>query len=66
MSPSPKSSCPECLKILPYKKITEGSDVYLVRTCPEHGEIKTLISRDAKRFFDKTMSEPISPGSATS
>ncbi|PKL92226.1 MAG: hypothetical protein CVV21_05600 [Candidatus Goldiibacteriota bacterium HGW-Goldbacteria-1] len=48
------SCCPHCLKILPAEKITEGNDVFLVRECPEHGKIKTLISRDAKRFFDKT------------
>jgi len=53
-----KACCPECLAILPGEKSVEGNDVYLLRTCPEHGFIKTLISRDAKRFFNKTFSSP--------
>lgn len=49
-----KSCCPECLRILDASKEVEGKYVYLKRTCPEHGEIKTLVSKDSKRFFDKT------------
>lgn len=48
------SCCPECLKILPAIKSVEGNNVFLTRTCPDHGEFKVLISKDVKRFLDKT------------
>jgi uncharacterized radical SAM superfamily Fe-S cluster-containing enzyme len=51
--------CPECGKVLPALKVTDGTYVYLERACPEHGDIRTLVSRDSKRFFDKRF---VSPG----
>lgn len=50
------SCCPLCKKILPATKQIEGNNVYLLKTCEEHGSFKVLISKDANRFFDKTFS----------
>ncbi|MGD9639185.1 MAG: radical SAM protein [Alphaproteobacteria bacterium] len=47
------SCCPVCLEILPAVKKVEGNLVYLERNCPKHGFFKTLVSKDAERFFDK-------------
>ena len=40
-----ESLCPECLKVIPAKKIAENDNVYLEKTCPEHGHYKVLIWR---------------------
>lgn len=48
-----ESLCPECLKVIPAKKIAENDNVYLEKTCPEHGHYKVLIWRgvdDYKRL----------------
>lgn len=46
--------CPICLKTIPATKIKKGQDIFLERTCPEHGYFSDKIAKDAKRFFDKT------------
>lgn len=38
-----ESVCPECLKRIPAEKIIDGGRVYLVKSCPEHGEYRVLI-----------------------
>lgn len=38
-----ESICPECFKVLPAKKIQEGSRVYLQKKCPQHGTFRVLI-----------------------
>ncbi len=42
-----ESLCPECLKRLPATRVVENGDVYLDKTCPEHGRFKVLIWRGA-------------------
>lgn len=39
------SVCPHCLAVIPAVKISEGEDVFLKKTCPDHGEFKTVIWR---------------------
>lgn len=53
-----KSTCPICKKIIDAAKVIEGQEVYMLKICPIHGEFKILISKDSKRFFDKTFSSP--------
>ena len=38
-----QSLCPICLERIPARHVSEGLDTYLVKTCPDHGEFKTLI-----------------------
>ncbi|MGD0817217.1 MAG: radical SAM (seleno)protein TrsS [Methanomassiliicoccales archaeon] len=45
-----ESLCPECLKVIPAVKIAEGDDVYLDKTCPEHGHFKVLIWRGVEDY----------------
>ncbi|MCL2878470.1 MAG: radical SAM protein [Acidobacteria bacterium] len=47
-----ESLCPHCLRRVSAQRITEGNDVYLHRTCPEHGDIeKVLIWRNDRVPF---------------
>lgn len=43
--------CPKCLTLLPSKIIEEGNKVYLMRSCKEHGDIKTLIWGNAAQYM---------------
>ena len=48
-----ESLCPHCLKRVSARRITEGNNVYLHRTCPKHGDIeKVLIWRNDRVPFD--------------
>ena len=40
-----ESLCPECLKVIPAVKFAENDNVYLEKTCPDHGYYKVLIWR---------------------
>jgi uncharacterized radical SAM superfamily Fe-S cluster-containing enzyme/CTP:molybdopterin cytidylyltransferase MocA len=40
-----ESVCPECFARIEAQRIAENSDVYLVKSCPEHGYFKTIIWR---------------------
>jgi uncharacterized radical SAM superfamily Fe-S cluster-containing enzyme len=40
-----ESLCPVCLKRIPAARVAEDGKVYLEKTCPEHGEYRTLIWR---------------------
>lgn len=42
--------CPECLKTVNAEKIVEGDDVYLVKTCDEHGSWKVKIWEGAEEY----------------
>lgn len=39
------SLCPECLQRLPAKRIAIENNVYLDKTCPDHGHFRTIIWR---------------------
>jgi 7,8-dihydro-6-hydroxymethylpterin dimethyltransferase len=43
--PRTESVCPQCLLRIPAQRVREGTDVYLVKTCPEHGESRSVIWR---------------------
>jgi len=47
-----QSLCPECLRTIPAEKIAENDEVYLVKTCPEHGTFKTIIWRGVDEYQD--------------
>ncbi len=40
-----RSVCPECLARIPATRVARGDDVYLKKTCPEHGDFSTVIWR---------------------
>ena len=39
------SLCPHCLRRLPASVVRRGDEVWLERTCPEHGEVRALVWR---------------------
>lgn len=45
-----ESLCPFCLTRIPAIREAHGSDVYLVKSCPEHGEFRTIIWRGLPEF----------------
>lgn len=45
-----ESLCPVCLKRIEAKKVREGDQVFMVKTCPEHGDFKTIIWRDDPNY----------------
>ncbi len=38
-----ESVCPECLEVIPARKIVRDDGIYMVKKCPEHGEYEALI-----------------------
>jgi uncharacterized radical SAM superfamily Fe-S cluster-containing enzyme len=40
-----ESLCPDCLARIPARKVAVGGNVYLAKTCPAHGEFRTIIWR---------------------
>ncbi|MBZ0317676.1 MAG: radical SAM protein [Anaerolineae bacterium] len=40
-----ESVCPICLARLPAERVMLGDDVYLLKTCPEHGPFQTILWR---------------------
>ncbi len=40
-----ESVCPECLARIPATRVACGDDVYLKKTCPEHGDFSAVIWR---------------------
>ena len=45
-----QSLCPACLRRIQARKVVENGDVYLEKSCPEHGYYKTLIWRNAELY----------------
>jgi uncharacterized radical SAM superfamily Fe-S cluster-containing enzyme len=44
------SLCPKCLRVIQAKVIIQHNKVYLMKTCPEHGAMRTLVSSDAAYY----------------
>lgn len=42
--------CPECMKTIKAEKIVENDDVYILKTCPEHGTWKIKIWSGAEHY----------------
>ncbi len=59
------SVCPDCLARIPAARVQYGEDVYLEKTCPEHGDFRTIIWRGKPAFTSwvrpKTPSYPKNP-----
>jgi len=47
-----RSICPVCGRQLEAVRVCRGKEIFLERTCPEHGEFSTLIWRGALCFFE--------------
>ncbi|WIG61237.1 MAG: MoaA/NifB/PqqE family radical SAM protein [Ktedonobacterales bacterium] len=47
------SLCPTCLKVIQAKVILQNNKVYLLKTCPEHGQMRTLVSSDAEYYLSQ-------------
>jgi hypothetical protein len=45
-----ESICPECMKRIPAKVVTDGKAVYLQKVCPEHGPSEGLIWSDLELY----------------
>src|SRR5579863_5490648 len=45
-----ESLCPMCLERIDAQRVAEGDAVYLRKSCPEHGEFKTIIWRGADSY----------------
>ena len=60
-----ESVCPECLVRIPSARVLHGEDVYLEKTCPQHGAFCTVIWRGLPAFTSwvrpKTPSFPKNP-----
>ncbi len=46
-----ESLCPECLKRIPAFKVAYGKDVYLEKTCDEHGLFRVIIWRGSNPAY---------------
>jgi uncharacterized radical SAM superfamily Fe-S cluster-containing enzyme len=58
------SVCPICLKRLPAWRVTAGDEVYLEKTCPEHGFFRTILWRGRPDYLSwKREKEPNHPRS---
>lgn len=47
-----ESLCPECLSRIPAFNVAVGQDVYMDKTCPEHGEFRVVIWRGYPSYAD--------------
>jgi len=47
------SLCPVCLRKIPAKKVAEEDNIYLEKSCPEHGDFKILIWRGVDSYNDR-------------
>ena len=45
-----ESICPECLNVLPATLFVEDDQVYMKKTCPDHGEFKDLVWGDYSEY----------------
>src|ERR1700730_15278902 len=48
------SLCPKCLKVIQAKIILQNNKVYMLKTCPEHGAMRALISSDAAYYLSQS------------
>lgn len=46
------SLCPECKRQIPAVVFERGGEVFLRKTCPQHGEFEVLINSDKRWYFD--------------
>lgn len=46
-----RSVCPVCRAVVPAKIVFVGDSVYMMKQCPGHGEFRSLIERDRRRYL---------------
>lgn len=46
-----RSTCPDCLRLIDAKIMTDGSRVYFDKYCPEHGRSGALVSEDLEYWL---------------
>ena len=46
------SVCPVCLKRIPAKREERDRQIYLVKTCPDHGTFSSVIWRNKRKVAD--------------
>lgn len=46
-----ESVCHVCLRRIPAERVRENGDVFLVKTCPEHGETRSVVWRGAPAYL---------------
>src|SRR5919197_717637 len=46
--------CPTCLKVIQAKVILQNDRVYMLKTCPDHGAMRTLLSSDAAYYLSQS------------
>lgn len=46
-----RSVCPACREIIPAKIVFVGDSVYMLKHCVVHGEFRSLIERDRRRYL---------------
>lgn len=59
-----KSLCPICRCLVETHEIIDSGEVYIERTCPEHGKSRTLVSNDTNHWtesikYNRTGSTPL-------
>jgi len=47
------SLCPTCLKVIQAKVILQDGKVFMLKTCPDHGPMRTLLSSDAAYYLSQ-------------
>ncbi len=65
---STESVCPTCLARIPAWRVSRAEDIYLVKTCPQHGDFEAVIWRGQPAFSSwvrpKLPSNPAAPFTA--
>ena len=60
-----ESVCPECLARIPAENVAIGDSVFLVKSCPRHGDFKTIVWRGTPDYAGwdrpKTPAYPTAP-----
>lgn len=46
-----ESLCPVCLKRIPASKVEDNGQIYMEKTCPEHGRYRVLIWRQSAQHY---------------
>ncbi|CCO09205.1 radical SAM (seleno)protein TrsS [Desulforamulus hydrothermalis] len=60
---STESVCPHCLTRIPARKVLRGENVFLIKSCPEHGTTETVLWRGLPDY--RTWARPKIPSQPT-
>ncbi len=55
------SLCPVCLERIPARRVTHGGDIYMEKTCPEHGDFSCALWQGEPRFERWQKPESLTP-----